>query len=156
MNNRTLVYLTGFVILGMVVLLGLNMTNLLKGQSKTQTYLKYNHVRGMAIDHQKLLYTLNFQQQNEVIDILNESVRVVGVKPGKRKKPDFEKVIVYQFDGKPDLIIKPIAYVGNNLVFSVAEWNPEGYLMELSEGKLQTLLSKSYDQTSQDTESHPR
>lgn len=155
MKNRTLVYLTSFVILGMLVLLGLNMSSLMTGH-RVETYLKYNHVRGMAINHNELLYTLNFNQQNEVIEILNHSVRVVGVKPGKRKKPDFEKIVVYQFDGKPDLIVKPIAYIGNNLVFSVAEWNPEGYLMEISEGKLQTLLSKSYDQTAQNTESHSR
>lgn len=145
MNNRTLVYLTSLVILGMLVLLGLNMTSLLTGQTEGRSYLRFNHVRGMAIDHNQLLYTLDFSQQNKVIEILNRSVRVVGVKPGKRLKPDFEKIIVYQFDDKPDLVISPIAYVDQNLVFSVPEWESDGYLMELSEGTLQNLLSKTYD-----------
>lgn len=145
MNNRTFVYLTGLVIIGMLVLLALNMTSILTGQPEGQEFLKYNHVRGMAVDHNQLLYTLNFNQQNRVIDIINRSVRVVGVKPGKRQKPDINKIIVYQFDGKPDLIINPIAYVDDNLVFSVPEWESEGYLMELSEGNLQKLLSKTYD-----------
>lgn len=145
MNNRTLVYLTSLVILGMLVLLALNMTSILTGQPIGQTYLRFNHVRGMAINHDQLLYTLNFSQQNQIIEILNRSVRVVGVKPGKRQKPDFEKIIVYQFDNKPDLVINPIAYVDKNLVFSVPEWEAEGYLMELSEGDLQDLLSKTYD-----------
>jgi hypothetical protein len=145
MNNRTLIYLTGFVIIGMLVLLALNMTSILTRQPESQAYLKFNDVRGMAINHNQLLYTLNFNQQNKVIEILNRSVRVVGVNPGKRQKPDFEKMIVYQFEGKPDLVINPIAYVDKNLVFSVPEWDPSGYLMELSEGDLQDLLSKSYD-----------
>ncbi len=145
MNNRTLVYLTSLVIGGMIILLALNMTSILTGQPEGQTYLKYNDVRGMAISHNNLLYTLDFVQQNKLIDIINRSVRVVGVKPGKRQKPDIEKIVVYQFEGKPDLTINPIAYVDNNLVFSVSQWESEGYLMEISNGALQTLLSQAYD-----------
>ena len=40
MNNRTLVYLTGLVIGGMIILLALNMTSILTGQPEGQTYLK--------------------------------------------------------------------------------------------------------------------
>lgn len=149
MKNRTLVYLTSIVILGMLTLLALNMTSILTGKSTSQTYLKHNHVRGMAVKANQLLYTLNFKQQNQVIDILNRSVRVVGVKPGKRQKPDIENIVIYQFDGKPDLIVNPIAYVDKNLVFSVPEWEKEGYLMELSEGSLHNLLSSSYDRSTQ-------
>lgn len=145
MSNRLLAYLTGMVILGMVILLSLNMTTLLSGQPRTQTYLRYNDVRGIAVKHNNLLYTLNFNQQNKVVDIINRAVRVLGVKPGKRQPPAIESLIVYQFDGKPDLVINPIAYVDNNLVFSVAQWESEGYLMEVSEGALQTLLSQAYD-----------
>lgn len=145
MNNRTLVYMTCLVILGMMVLLALNMTSILTGQPLGQAYIPNNHVRGMAVSHNQLLYTLNFNQQNKVINILNQSVRVVGVKPGKRQKPNIEKIIIYQFDDKPDLVINPIAYIDKNLVFSVPEWESEGYLMELSEGDLENLLSKTYD-----------
>ena len=146
MKNRTLVFLTSFVILGMLALLALNMKSILMGQALNQTYLKYNHVRGMAVKANQLLYTLNFKQQNQVIDILNRSVRVVGVKPGKRQRPEIENIVIYQFDGKPDLVINPIAYVDKNLVFTVPEWEQEGYLMELSGGNLQNLLSTTFDQ----------
>lgn len=145
MNNRTVVYLTIMVVVGLVVLLAINMSSILTGQPGNQTYLKYNDVRGMAVDHNDLHFTLNFTQQNKVIDIINRSVRVVGVKPGKRQKPDIEKIVIYQFDGKPDLVITPIAYVDNNLVFSIPNWEKDGYLMEVSEGTLQTLLSQTYD-----------
>jgi hypothetical protein len=121
------------------------MTSILTGQPISQTYLKYNDVRGMAVSHNQLLYTLNFKQQNTVIEILNKAVRVVGVKPGKHQKPNFDKIVVYQFNHQPDLNIHPIAYVEKNLVFTVPEWDKEGYFMELSEGDLETLLSQSFD-----------
>lgn len=145
MNNRILVALTSAVILGMLVLLALNMTSILTGQPGGQTYLRYNHVRGVAIQHNQLLYTLNFSQQNQVIDLLNRSIRVVGFKPGKNEKPDFDQIIIYLFDGKPDVILTPVAYVDDNLVFTAPAWDKEGYLMELSEGDLKNLLSKTYD-----------
>jgi hypothetical protein len=145
MENRTLVYLTSFVILSMLILLGINMTSILTGEPKTQTYLQYNNVRGMAVVHNQLPYTLNFDQQNAIVDIINRSVRVVGVKPGKRQKPDIEQLIVYQFDDQPDLVIEPIAYVDQNLVFSVPQWETKGYFMELSDGGLYNLLSTTYD-----------
>ena len=145
MTNRTLLYLTLLVLVGIAILFALNMTSILTGQPEDQTYLKYNNVRGMAISHNQLLYTLNFKQQNSVIDILNKAVRVVGVKPGKRQKPTFERMVVYQFDGQPDVLINPIAYVDKNLVFSIPQWEKDNYLMELSEGDLQQLLSQTYD-----------
>ncbi|MBA2367921.1 MAG: hypothetical protein H0V82_02720 [Candidatus Protochlamydia sp.] len=145
MSNRTLLFLTALVILGMITLFALNMQSILSGHPDDQTYLKYNHVRGVAVSYNDMLYTLNFDQQNELISILNRSVRVVGVKPGKRKKPDIEQIIIYQFNDQPDLIIKPVAYVDNNLVFSAPAWNSDGYLMEISDGRLDQLLAQTYD-----------
>ena len=145
MNNRTLTYLTLLVLLGMAVLIGINMKSILTGQPNNQTYLKYNDVRGMAVSHNQLLYTLNFEQQNTVIEILNKAVRVVGVKPGKRQKPTIDKIIVYQFEGQPEITINPIAYIDNNLVFTVPAWDKDSYLMELSEGDLRQLLLETYD-----------
>jgi hypothetical protein len=145
MNNKTLLYLTLLVLFGMAILFAINMTSILTGQPENQTYLKFNDVRGIAVAHNQLLYTLNFEQQNRIIDILNRAVRVVGVKPGKRQRPTIEKIVVYQFDNKPDLIINPIAYVDQNLVFSIPQLEKDSYLMELSEGDLQQLLSQTYD-----------
>ena len=145
MSNRTLISFTALVILGMAILLGLNMNQILTGQPESQTYLNYNEVRGMAISHHQLLYTLNFTQQNKVIGLLNKAVRIAELKATERQPPDFDHLVIYQFNHKPDLIIKPIAYVDQNLIFSVPEWYKDGYLMELSEGDLQQLLSQTYD-----------
>jgi hypothetical protein len=144
MTNRTLFSLTALVILGIAILLGLNMTSILTGEPKSQTYLKYNEVRGMAIGHNQLLYTLNFQQQNTVIEILNKAAHVLEIPPGKHQKPNIDRIVVYQFN-KPDLLITPIAYMDQNFIFSVPEWIENGYLMELSDGDLHQLLSQAYD-----------
>lgn len=145
MNNRIVLFFTIAVLAGMGILLAINMSSILTGQPAHQTYLKYNNVRGMAVGHNQMLYTLNFKQQNDVIDILNRSVRVLGVKPGKRQKPNIEKIVVYQFDNQPDIVITPIAYVDGNLVYSVPQWDQDGYLMELSDGDMQKLLMQTYD-----------
>src|SRR5438445_225034 len=118
MSNRNFYIMTAIVFLGMLILFALNLTELITTQSsEQQTYLKYNYVLCIAVGHRQLLYTLNFKQQNTVVDILNRAVRVVGVKPGKRQKPNIDQIVVYQFDNKPDITITPIAYVDNNLVF---------------------------------------
>lgn len=145
MSNRTLLYLSFVVLGGMAILLALNISYFFTGKSINQTYLKYNAVRGIAVDHQQLLYTLNFEQQNSVIEMINRSVPVAEVKPGQRQKPAIEKIIVYQFENLPDITLTPIAIVNGNLVFSVPQWIQDGYLMDLSDGDFQKLLAQTYD-----------
>lgn len=145
MSNRTLFYLTLLVLAGMAVLLGLNLSSIFKGKPESQPYLQYNGVRGMAIEHKGLLYTLSFQQQNQVIELLNQVDSVQNVGKGSQQKPDFTKLIVYLFDDKEDIVITPIAYVNQDLVFSAPQWSLNHYFMDVSEGQLQTLLSKTYD-----------
>lgn len=145
MTNRTLIYLTALVIISMATLFAINLTSILSGKPEDQAYLKFNHVRGMAVSHNQMLYTLNFKQQNDVIEILNHAVRVVGVKPGKRQRPSIDKLIVYQFNDLPDLVITPISYVDDNLVFSAPAWSQDSFLMEMSNGRLHQLLSQTYD-----------
>ena len=145
MSNRTLFFMTALVIVAMAVLFALNMKTITGGKPDTQKYLKYNEVRGIAVEHNQMLYTLNFKQQNAVIEILNRAVPIAELKEGTRQKTDIQKIVVYQFEKKPDLIITPLTYLNGNLVFTQPEWNKDGYLMEMSSGELQQILSQSYD-----------
>lgn len=145
MSNRTLFFLTALVILSMIALLAFNMKSILTGEPPNETYLKYNNIRGMAISHNQMLYTLDFKQQNAIASILNFAVPVNELKTGKRQAPNFDKLIVYQFEGEPEIVLTPVAIVDQDYIFSVPKWVQEGYLMELSEGDLQTLISKTYD-----------
>jgi hypothetical protein len=146
MSNRTLVFLTTLVILGMLVLLSLNLTNILVDQAPNQTYLKYNNVRGMEVFHNQMPYTLNFKQQNSIIDILNLAVPINEIPQGKRQIPNFGKLVIYQFQEGPEIVLTPITYDANkNLIFSAPTWVSDGYLKEISEGEFQKLLSQTYD-----------
>lgn len=144
-SNRAVFYMTFLVLAAMAALFIINFKGILGGQVISQTYLKPNFVRGMAVKHKQLIYTLNFQQQNQIVDILNQSVKTQQVKPGKQQVPEIEQIIIYQFDGKPDLIITPLAYVDNELIYTNPAWNSNGYMMEVSNGQLQKLLSQTYD-----------
>lgn len=145
-SNKALVYMTLLVLLGMGILFYLNLSNILGGQTEPQPYLKHYAIRGIAVKRSNLLYTLNFDQQNQLADILNLSVLIQTVTTEQKKQtPAISEIIVYQFNGQPDLSLVPIGYADKNLIYSMPSWNPNGYLMDVSEGKLQNLLSQTYD-----------
>lgn len=147
MKNRTLFFLTALVLLGMFTLLALNINSILTGVPKNQTYLKYNDVEGMAASHKNILYTLNFKQQNRLIDIFNRSVRVFEDQIGEGTKPEVEKIIVTLFGQKAPVEITLIRLLSDsgNLIFSAPQWDADSYFMELSRGEMQSLLSQTYD-----------
>lgn len=145
MKNST-VFVGSLIIVAITgLLLTFNIQKIMRGKDVEEPYLKFNAVKGMAVEHKDVLYTLSFKQQNDVISIINGAIPVLGVKPDKREKPEVTKIIVYQFNQEPDIVITPIAYVNQNLVFSAPKWNPDGYLMEVSQGDLHKLLSLTYD-----------
>lgn len=145
MKNQTVFTIALLFIIGIGILFAINITSILKGKETDEPYLKYNQMKGVAVQHNTLLYTLSFEQQTQFAALMNRSVRVVGVKPDKHEKPKIEKIIVYQFDHS-DVIITPIAYLNGNLVYSAPAWNADNYLMELSDGEMQKLLDQTYDQ----------
>lgn len=63
-----------------------------------ENILSYHDVRGMAVESNGLLYTLNFEQQNQIIAALNN-----GESFPKMYVPTADKLIIYRFsqpDGK--------------------------------------------------------
>jgi hypothetical protein len=144
MNNRNLMYLTIMVLIAMGLLLVVNITTLFT-MPKPERYIGYNDVRGMAIEHQKLLYTLNFDQQNDLIKYFNMALPInKDLQTVISSSVDFSKLVIYRFN-QPDLIITPIAYEDDNLIFKIPEWNEQGYLQDISQGSLKELISSTYD-----------
>lgn len=152
-------YMTFAVLLGFAIILFMNAAAFL-GVVPSR-YISPNDVRGAAVEHNHKLYTLNFEQQNELIDILNR-VYPVGQELVEKRKinpqpaPEVQKIIIYRFNA-PDLEIVPVAYVSKStsviknpdskeysMVFSVPEWNSNGLLEESTSDELQKLLSKTY------------
>ncbi len=145
MKNRIAFTIALLFLAGVAALFAMNLSTILAATDTSEKYLKPNHVKGMAVEYNNLLYTLDFKQQNDLVELLNHSVRVVGVKPNKRKKPKISKIIIYQFEDKPDIIITPVAYINKNLVYSAPDWNQDNYLMEINDGRVKKLLAQTYD-----------
>lgn len=143
--TRNMGILTLLVLLGMGIILLLNFSSSLLLQPKNERYLSYNGVRGMAVEHDHLLWTLNFDQQNSVIAHLNRSIPIGKNTRHLEKKPlIIDRLIIYRFHA-PDLFLTPVGYDGDNLIFQSAVWNPSGYLLDVSGGSFNVLLSQTYD-----------
>lgn len=145
MNNRTLYTMTALVLLGIAVLFWTNIKSIIEGKPLSQTYLNYNEVRGVAVQYKGKPYTLNFEQQNQFIDYVNRFIPIEKIESKSDKKPDFDSIIVYQFNNQPDITFKPVAFNEQNLIFSVPLLQKDGYLMDISEGKLNQFISKTHD-----------
>lgn len=158
-GTRITFYMTLTVLLGFAVILFMNAASFL-GVVPSR-YISPNDVRGIAVEHNHKLYTLNFVQQNEMIDIFNRAFPVGKEIVDTRKTtiqdpPEVQKIIIYRFNA-PDIVITPVAFVFKttsinqkagskdvNMVFSVPEWNPNGLLEESTSDQLHKLLSSTY------------
>lgn len=159
MGNRLTILMTIAVLCSFAVILLMNVAALF-GYIPSK-YISQNDVRGIAIEHNHLLYTLNFDQQKALVDIFNRAVPVTKDSIEARKTtlpnaPDIQKIVIYRFDA-PDIEITPVAYVNKttsvqssnhthaSLVFSAPLWNAKGYLEEAASDEFHQLLSNTYD-----------
>ncbi|MBA3816012.1 MAG: hypothetical protein H0X29_05750 [Parachlamydiaceae bacterium] len=159
MSSRITLYMTLAVLAGFGIIMLMNVVTML-GIAPAK-YISPSEVRGMAVQHNKLLYTLNFEQQNALVEIFNRSIPVSREDVEARKKDapkiaDISKIIIYRFNA-PDIEIVPIAHVAKNysvdgftsqrynLVFSAPEWNSKGVLEEATQDQMEALLANTYD-----------
>lgn len=158
-NSKGMFYMTLAVLAGFATILVMNAASFLG--VIPYRHISPNDVRGIAIEHNHKLYTLNFEQQNALVEIFNRSIPVGKELVDKRKiavsnAPQVEKMVVYRFNA-PDLVATPVAYVSKSssalqkaetnkisLVYSVPEWNQNGLLEEALSDDLNKLLSSTY------------
>lgn len=140
MLNKWLIWL-GAIAIGAVFLL--NVIPLFWGPN-LNTYIRHEEVRGMAVVHNNLPFTLNFDQQKKVIDILNRAI-LVGDPKSESGDPllGFQSIVIYRFN-QPDVVITPIRWVHKNLLFRAKDWS-ESNLLDVSREELFTLLPTTYD-----------
>lgn len=132
------------VVIGAFTLIFLNLSPFFSASEKN-TYIAMNNVRGAAVIYKQKPYTLNFEQQTKLIDIMNRAVLVKKSDYAKEKKTfSFDEILIYPFAGSP-IELKPIDSVERNIVFSVPLWSQDYYLMELSAGSLQDLIDSTHD-----------
>lgn len=134
--------MTAAVLFGMLILMWLNYAPISPSAYEKSTF-PINDVRGSAIVHKGLSYTLNFDQQKILVDFVLKAVQVKK-SDYTPTKLNFDKFIIYRFKDR-EVEILPITYNENNLVFSVPSLNSETYYMELSGGQLKTMIPSSFD-----------
>lgn len=149
MNNTLLRLLTVLVIFAMGILLVLNMKEWIPGVSGYATYLKKDNIRSVTIIHEGDEYPMNLNQQERFIALINRSVPVDKIREeGKKVPPYSQEIRIDRIEGD-DVTLTPIVYVDNSLIYSVPQWNPHGYMMDLTDGALQSLILEVISRKSQ-------
>lgn len=145
MNNQSLT-LVSLLILGCISALIISQFVPSFWNLTTETYSTYDGTRGSAVEHKGKLWTLNFDQQRELISSLDRG-HEIGYELIKKDASLFpyNKIVIYQF-GKPDIVFTPINYQNGDIVFSAPEILENGYLLAGGSSKLKDLLSQSFDQ----------
>ena len=59
--------------------------------------LAYNDVKGMAVESEGMLYTLNFKQQNRIVAALNKQEEILEIEGCVRPLP-LDKLVIYRFN----------------------------------------------------------
>jgi len=148
-TNRLLITL-GIIALFLVMLLNIIP---LFWHPNSEEYIAQDHIEGTALIVKNVPFTLNFEQQKAVIDILNRAIPVGEYHSTPEDPPVFfDSIEIYRFDQKT-INIKPLAWVNENLVFYAPMWS-EGNLMEVSKRELYEILNEAYDKDFPQTTSH--
>lgn len=141
MRSRSLFFGTLFLLGALVLLFGFDLWEALQ-PGAPQHYLAYNDVRGSAIEHNGKLYTLNFDQQNALVDFLNHALPSAA--EVINQPASFTQIVIYRFN-KPDVLLTPIGYASGALLFAVPALANNQLLSDSSHGGMQKLLTKTYD-----------
>lgn len=162
MSRRITIIMTIAVLSGFMIIVLVNIASMI-GFIPSK-FISPNDVKGVAVEHNGELYTLNFAQQNQLIDVINRSFVVTQEDVDNRKihfssAPEIDKIIIYRFnESNVQIEITPIAYVNKkvnvlvhnpledvNIVFSAPLLSHTGFLEESSEDEIYKMLKTTYD-----------
>lgn len=144
MDNKTLILFSAIVVVCIAILFGLNMGNIIKS-SPPARFIEQKDVKGVAVERKDKLYTLSLNQQTRAIDYLNQSLPVGKEIRISNKDAGFSKLIIYRFEGK-DITLTAVGLKDYDIIFQAPEWNPEGYLEDISFGSFHEMILETYDQ----------
>lgn len=99
-------------------------------------------IKGMAIEAEGKVFTLNQKQQADALSFINRMRPVDKKDYTTRSKFDFSRLVVYRFD-KPEISFVPVTYNDKNLVFDVPILNSASYFLDMSAGEFNTLILKA-------------
>lgn len=145
MDNRSSLWLVGIVLVAMMALFTLKLAPFFQRLEPATGHLSAIDVEAVEVTHKGLPYILNMDQQEELVTLLNGSLPVKSEEsPTSSTIPAVEKITIYRFD-LPTLELRPLFYIGNDLVYAAPAWNHNGNMRDVSQGALKELLAKSFD-----------
>jgi hypothetical protein len=141
MRRQQLIYLISVV--GVLAGLLFSMTFYYNTRLAASQTFDYNDIKGMAIERNGTLYTLNFEQQNEVAAQLNRSkllaAPLIDVSDHSWQQPSFSRLVIYGFNIL-EVEVVPLGYVDGNMLFTSPVWAPGSQHLDISQGTLRNLL----------------
>lgn len=145
MSNKTLSILLVLSISLMGVLFLLNLSNGF-GAPHSEKFFSLNGVQGVSIDHKGKEYTFNFQQQNTLLRLLNQSVSIPKEEAQTVNKVSlpYGSLTIFRF-GKPPIKITPVGFINQQMILDAPELNPSGWIREIGPGDLDPLMRQTYD-----------
>ncbi len=143
MNMRWTLYLLP-ILIGLMVLLFVRNAVQEYNPTTTASQIAINDVRGSEVVYRGKSYTLSFEQQQGLVELLNRSVHVTRLRDKKAPFSGIEEIVIYRFGDKP-LKITPVDIGDDAAYFRAPQLHPEGFLMDTSAGTLWTLLQQTYD-----------
>lgn len=141
MHSRWLLIGTFLLLGGVAFLFSVDLWEALQ-PAPNERYVAFNDVQGSAIEHAGKLYTLNFEQQNALIDLLNHAIPASAQTINQR--PQFENIVIYRFNDS-DIILTPVGYADGALLFAAPTLADDQLLVDSSHGGMQQLLTHTYD-----------
>jgi hypothetical protein len=144
MQNNTLTGLIFLGVLGVIALLFINIAPTNNATTSPQLS-SIGDVKGSALYHKNLPYTLNFEQQKVLIEFLNRAAKVKKTDfTFQPKEFSFDSIVLYRFDGS-NLEIIPVAVKEKNIIFNIPKLSEDSYFLEMSGGQLSNVLNGAFD-----------
>lgn len=147
--NTNNIKLLSLALAAVLVLFGVNFISTLKNGAVDKEMASFGNlgldpkeVKGMSIEKAGKTYTLNQSQQNKALSFINTMVPVDKKDYVKRGVFDFSRIVVYRID-KTSVMLTPVAFSDQDIVFDVPSLNTSSYFLAKSGGELNSLIQKA-------------
>ena len=125
-------------------LLAVNFLPHFTSSSSSDLKVNFQEVKGASVVYKGKTYTLNGEQQAALVTSLNAAIPIGRTEFTPDNTPDLGQYEIFFFKKDSPLVLKPVGLMGNNLVFKISEWNRDGWIKDVTDGKLLQLLKDSH------------
>ena len=107
-------------------------------------FLDLNDVQGSEVVYQAQPYTLGFEQQKGLIELINRCTVVKALRTHKAPFSGIEKIVIYRFSAEPVELV-PVDIDEGVVFLRAPSLEPSGFLKDSSPKTLWNLLQQTYD-----------